>query len=159
MEIDYSKFSNEALKFVYTEADKLLGKTLGDFERIADKSFTAFAVYAGVIAFYFERLDSNLLFWIPFSTAIIAMAILFKNLMPTRMMNQGAKANLLISEYFASREDPHRAIAEFMVEEMDKNIEYNRAQSKIRMGRYRLSAIILVVGLILAGLGTLAGVR
>jgi hypothetical protein len=157
-EVNWSNYEKDSLDFVYKESTKMLEETLKSFRESSNKSYIALAVYSGILSYCFKEIvmQSVCLDSLPYIItgvgSVIAIILLWSNLMPKKMTLAGTQPKNLIHTFFEHESVKGNQLKEMIVTKIidhDKAISENITQVVSRSNKFRQSVIVLLVSLFL----------
>lgn len=155
---NWSNYDKDALDFVFKESTKLLEETFKSFRESSNKSYIALAVYSGMLTYCFKELVQHGMssVTVPYVIggigAVIAIILLWSNLMPNEMTLAGTKPDKLIHPFYEQESVKANQLKEMMIariDDQDKAISRNLVQVEFRSRRFRQSVLVLLVSLFL----------
>ncbi|GMV77152.1 MAG: hypothetical protein AMXMBFR79_02870 [Chitinophagaceae bacterium] len=161
---NWSNYDKDSLDFVYKESTKMLEETFKSFRESSNKSYIALAVYSGMLSYCFKELvkQSVCLESLPYIItgvgSVVAIILLWSNLMPKKMTLAGTEPKNLIHPFFEHESVKENQLKEMIVTKLidhDKAISENITQVVSRSKRFRQSVITLLVSLFLGLIITL----
>ncbi len=154
----WSNYDKEALDFVYKESSKMLEETFKSFRESSNKSYIALALYSGMLSYCFKEIvkESACMESFPYIItgigSVVAIILLWSNLMPKKMTLAGTEPKKLIHPFFEQESVKANQLKEMIVTKLidhDKAISENITQVVSRSKRFRHSVITLLVSLFL----------
>lgn len=161
--VEWSKYSNEAIEFTFSESAKLLEETFTSFRQNIDKSYLATAIYTGLLSFsYTQMLPFKSVYSVSFFILAIGAAYsiycIWGNLKPNKMCFVGTQPKDLIHPYFESQagKEQQYEMMRLKIEDHQTAINENIVQLDVRAKRFtkaqRALFISIVLSLIVTGL-------
>jgi hypothetical protein len=156
-DISWDKFNTESLDFAFKQSTKLLGETFDSVRETSNKSYTAVALYSGLLAYCFNKVITaeNSSEYEPYIAAgfglIISIVFIFKNLIPRKMIFVGTEPNKMLDNYFIEEtiSDQKREMIITKLIDHDKAIDDNLTQIKKMGVRFNVSTILFFISLLL----------
>jgi len=158
VETNWSNYDKDSLDFVYKESTKMLEETFKSFRESSNKSYIALAVYSAMLSYCFKELvkQSGCLQSLPYivtgTGSVVAIILLWSNLMPKKMILAGTEPKKLIHPFFEQESVKANQIKEMLITKIidhDTAISDNINQVISRSSRFRQSVITLLVSLFL----------
>lgn len=155
---NWSSYDKDSLDFVYKESTKMLEETFKSFRESSNKSYIALAVYSGMLSYCFKEIVKQgvclegLPYIISGAGSVIAIILLWSNLMPKKMTLAGTEPKNLIHPFFEQEDVKANQLKEMIVTKLidhDKAISENITQVVSRSKRFRQSVVTLLVSLFL----------
>lgn len=155
---NWSKYDKESLDFVYKESTKMLEETFKSFRESSNKSYIALAVYSGMLTYCFKEIVKqgvcleSLPYIITGAGSVIAIILLWSNLMPNKMTLAGTEPKNLVHPFFERESVKDNQLMEMVITKIidhDKAISENIIQVVSRSSKFRQSVIVLLVSLFL----------
>jgi hypothetical protein len=151
--INWNDYDNSSLEFVFEQSNKLHEDTFKSFRESCSRSFTIVSIFGGMVAYCFSKTinDAPSLTNIPYYVMgiglIICIYVLWKNLMPGRMVASGTKPSCFLNEYFSHpefKEDRKREMLIVRIEDLEKSININLTQATKRARRFTKSSYLFL---------------
>jgi hypothetical protein len=147
MDLDYEKYTNESLWFMYSEACRYFEETTRSFREIVNKSYILIGITYSIMAVLISEiiktseiinLYSLLFLFLLFPTIIITF-----NLLPTNFITSGAQPKLMQHDYFeSSKKNQYKKLLIQRIEDCQIAIETNGAILNKRAKRLKYAILL-----------------
>lgn len=147
---NFSNLGEEFLKIAFEESSKRLEASLRSFRQIVDKSYVATAIYFSVIAYFFDKMEVDPVYWIVLIGAIISTIKIWSNLFPGIMYLPGTDPKDSIHSFYADKKEK---VKEFYISKLSDHsnaIKINEEEVKKRNRKFKHSALIMVFAFVLS---------
>jgi hypothetical protein len=150
-EIDWSKYSNDSIDFIFSQSEITLNQTIVSYRENINKSYAALAVYIGILSYCIKGVVDKSIN-MPFIYLLIAGTslsfwVIFYNLRPKKMAFSGSCKSFLCQEYYENEVAIGNQITAYKIQTIDTYdvlIKENISQISIQVDSFKMSLYIFI---------------
>ena len=157
--MESSKFSSDYLKLAYEEAEKALLESLLSYREIINKSYIAAAFYVSAIVYLIDMNEISAFRIILSIASAISCFIILLNLISAKMYSPGTEPRYSVHEYFLNSENQIDKFLVTRLEDVDQKINFNYKEVGKRNARFKWSAGVFILALIISSFYVFTGIR